>query len=151
MKHHYDPSERICSEDFDPSMYWNRDELRKFKKETKDGKTSDDLSALFQIINESGYIAIYELVDFVNENRAELRDTLMSNFYQFKAYIDSKTKVLELKSTLTEKIKRLELDNRILSKQLWDEKEDVKAVMEQNRLLREYVMEFEDGLTLRIR
>lgn len=148
MKYHYDPSERICSDDFDFSAYWNRDALRQFKRETKTAKTSDDFTEIFRIINDSGFVAIFELVDYINEHNCELRETLMSNFYQFKSYIDSKSKMLELKHQYNETIKRLELDNKVLRKMLFDSQDAAKALVDQNKLLRQYVMEFEDGLTL---
>lgn len=148
MKFHYDESERICSDDFDPSLYWNREELRKYKKEVKTAQTGCDLTELFKIINDSGFIEIYELCDYVNEHEPGLRDTLFQNFYQLKSYIDSKHKMQELKSKYLETIKRLELDNKILRRQALDEKETAKALTEENERLRRYVMEFEDGSTL---
>lgn len=86
MKYHYDDSAIITSDNFELSDYINRDRLRESKKADK----SDDLSRLRKLIQKEDIKEVATLFDLVSETYPELRETLVSEFYVFKTYLDSR-------------------------------------------------------------
>lgn len=104
-KYHYPPEEVHVDLGFDPDAYITAAKRRKLEsKAAADGKNAD-FSALFEVVRKSGIDEWHELLDMLADSRPDMIETLLSNAYPIKAYLDSKRNAFATRKGYESKIK----------------------------------------------
>lgn len=141
MKHQYDKSEIVQTEDFCLDDYVNRDLYRQAKRKEKTDKLANDRLKLRQICIDSCFIEICELVDYVSLHESDLLESLFSEFYAWKSFIDSRSKLERLHTKQQQEIDRLTKEVQWYSNQLSEYRDNYKALKDLDLELRKYVCE----------
>lgn len=89
-KYHYSPEEMHIDPKFDPEAYITAQKRRKLESKAAGAEKSADFSALFEVIRKSGIDEFHELLEMLADSRPDMVETLLSNTYTVKSYLDSK-------------------------------------------------------------
>lgn len=141
MKHVYDYSEIVQSEDFEPMDFQNRDLLRGVQREKKTKQASADREKIRKICLDSAFVEVCELVDWISENDKELLPALFEEFYSWKSYIDSRQKLNRFNGKLQLRIDDLEKRIEWYSKEFRNLKEDYDLLKEEDLKLRHFIVQ----------
>ena len=150
MKHVYDYSEIVQSEDFEPMDFQNRDLLRGVQREKKTKQALVDREKIRKIILESEIIEICELVDWLSENDQELIPSVFEEFYSWKSYIDSRQKLTRFNGKLQQTINDLEKRLDWYGKEYRDLKESYNELKEEDFKLRHFIVQLGSPELIRI-
>lgn len=150
MKYKYDASEIQESKGFDLDSYITYENQRFVKSKHKKSENFQNISKIHSIIIDRKFIEICELTDYIHENVPELSECLYDNYYSFKSYIDSRSRLTLLQNKFTERIEHLERDNQSLRDSLADLREDYRELNDLDLELRKYICEIGGDIQTRI-
>ena len=141
MKHVYDYSEIVQSEDFEPMDFQNRDLLRGVQREKKTKQSIADREKIRKICLDSGFVEVCELVDWLSENDKDLLSSLFEEFYSWKSYIDSRQKLNRFNGKLQKRIDDLEKRLDWYGKEYRDLKQSYQELQEVDFKLRHFIVQ----------
>lgn len=104
-KYHYSLDELHLDPGFDPDAYITAAKRRKMESKAAGAEKSADFLALFEVVRKSGLDEWHELFDMLVDSRPDMVETLLSNAYPIKAYLDSKRNAFATRKGYEAKIK----------------------------------------------